>query len=809
MPDRRLQQYRIEEEARQGSLGTVYHAFDTDAERPVFLELLPGDLSRDDDFRGRFLGAMEAAAGLRHRSICSLVDYGEVDGRLYLATEPQPGRPLAAHLDAVSAPEGRVPVSTLLALVGRVAGALAHAHEQGVVHGGVSPDTVYLARGEEGVRAVLVDFGVAGLLYAVGKEKAAAVARRLPYMSPEAIRRRPLDSRSDVYSLGMVLYRLMAGRLPFAEASLKKAARAYLQEEAPPLQTFNAVIPDAVAAVVEKALAKDPERRFWDGGEMAQALRRAAQGEEAVSSELASAAEAEEQPSGEVVVEEGASSAGLTHAESQSGQLSLFVEGTTLKMAPGEQAELEVELVNRGADVDHVTLEVDGLPRAWVSMAQEFVRLTPGVQTVLPITIEVPEDSGSRAGEYPFELVARSTRHEVEAASVRGMLEVEAWLTFDVGLEPSRVRHGRRCRVEIRNRGNRAMRFRVVGQDPEGRVRFEGARSVGLKAGQEASVPLIVTARDRPLVGRGASYPFTVEVETADAGSEQAAGEVVVQPQLPTGCILLAAGSLFVTMLVAFWAIFGLGGVSLVDLLTPAEEARPLRDFLAENWAEGYEVTSLTHDGLAWTLVMSSGDEDEGADGVWRLEEAFPTTFVKERQAEGYALDALAYSGGQWGVLMSRRPEPVGQRWYTNSSFPGAIIDEQAAEGYYVTDLTYGAEQWAVVMSDVEATGQRWWVGEAFPEDFVEEQWAEGYRVTDIAYGGGQWVVVTAALEDGVDEQEVVRQAEFPRLHIREQWLQGFDVAELTHGNGEWIVVTVSGGENVQQRWHATSRFLE
>lgn len=813
MPERRLQQYQIEGQVRQGSLGTVYEAFDTDAERPVYLELLPGELGRDDGFRRRFLGAMEAASQLRHRSISSVIDYGEVDGRLYLATEPQAGRPLAAHLDALSAPGGRVPLSTLLALVGQVAGGLAHAHERGVIHGGVSPDTVYLTRGEKGVRAVLVDFGVAGLLYEAGKEKAAVVARRLPYMSPEAIRRRLPDGRSDVYSLGMVLYRLTAGRLPFAEGSLKEAARSYLQEEAPPLQTFHADIPDGVAAVVEKAIARDPERRFWDAGEMAQALRRAAQGETAAAAEPATAAGAEEQPSGEGVVEEAASGAGLTHAESQSGHLSLFVEGTTLKMAPGEQGVLEVELVNRGADVDHVTLEVDGLPRAWVSMAQEFVRLTPGVETVLPITIEVPEDSSSRAGEYPFELVARSTRrsmrNEVETASVAGVLEIEARMTFDVGLEPRRVRHGRRCRVEIRNRGNRDMQFRIVGQDPEGRVRFEGARSVGLKAGQERSVPLIVTARERPLVGRSANYPFTVEVEALDAGSEQARGEVVVAPRLPTGCILLAAGSLFVTMLVALWAIFGLGGMSVEDLFSREEEARPLRDFLAENWTEGFEVTSMTHDGLAWTLVMSGGEEGEGVDGVWRLEEAFPTTFVNERQEEGYALDALAYGGGQWAVLMSRRPEPFAQRWYTNDSFPAAVIDEQAAEGYYVTDLTYGAGQWAVVMSDVKATGQQWWVGEAFPEDFVEEQWAEGYRVTDIAYGGGQWAAVAVALEDGVDEQEVARQAEFPRLHIREQWLQGFDVTELTHGNGEWVVVTVSGGQNVQQRWHATSRFLE
>ncbi|MDX1687962.1 MAG: protein kinase [Candidatus Promineifilaceae bacterium] len=809
MVEQRLQQYRIEERVRQGSLGTVYRAFDVEAERPVWLELLPDEMARDDAFRRRFLEVMEAASGLSHRSIAPPVGYGEADGRLYLATEPPAGRPLSAHLDALSAPAGRVPLNTLLTLVGQAAEALAHAHERGVVHGGVSPDTVFLARKNEGggIRPVLVNFGAAWLLFATGKEEAESVARRLPYMPPEAIRRRPLDNRSDIYSLGMLLYRLLAGRLPFAASSLKEAARSYLQEKPPSPQSYYAEIPGPAAAVVQKAIAKDPGRRFQDADEMVRALREAAQGESGREELFAAATPPEmegapvEQPAGTA----------LTHAASQSGQLALFVGRTALEMAPGERDILEVEVVNRGGDVDHVTLEVSGLPRAWVSMAQEFVRLTPGVQTSLPVTIEVPDESSSRAGEYPFELVARSTRNERETASVSGVLEVESLVTFDMALEPPRVRHGRRCRVQIRNQGNRDTRFQVRGQDPEGRVRFEGARTIGLEAGKEASVPLIVTARERPLVGRSASYPFAVEVRPPDADAQRVAGEVIVPPRLPTGCVVLTVGSFLIMVLVVFWAVFGMGGVSIQDLFTRAERARPLPEFLEENWGEGFEVTSLTHDGLAWALVMSQVEDGdpEAVDGVWRVAETFPTAFVSQQQDAGYAIDSLAHGAGLWAVLMSRRPEPIAQRWYTSDTFPDAIIDEQVEEGFYVTDLTYGGGQWAVVMSEIEATGQRWEVGTTFPQDFIDEQWDEGYRVTDVAYGEGQWAVVAAAVEDGVAEQEVLRQAEFPRLYIREQWIQGLDVTELAYGNGEWVVVTVSGGEDVRQRWHATSRFLE
>ena len=208
MTKRRFEQYHIEERVRQGSLGTIYRAFDVEAERPVLLELLPGELSGDDAFRRRFLEVMEAASQLRHRSIAPVVDYGEAKGRLFTATAEPGGRPLSAHLDALSAPAGRVPLRVVLTVISQAAEALAYAHEQGMVHGAVSPDNVILARGSEkenGMRAMLVDTGVAMLAYEAGKEKASSLAGRLPYMSPEAIRRRPLDGRSDIYSLGMLL----------------------------------------------------------------------------------------------------------------------------------------------------------------------------------------------------------------------------------------------------------------------------------------------------------------------------------------------------------------------------------------------------------------------------------------------------------------------------------------------------------------------------------------------------------------------------------------------------------------------------
>jgi len=795
MVTRRFQQYRIEEQVRQGNLRTVFRAFDFDAERPVLLEFLPSALAGDDGFRRRFLEALEAVSRLRHESIVAIVDYGEAGGRPYLATEPPSGPPLSAHLDTLSAPAGRAPLAMLLTLMGQVAEALAHAHEQGVVHGAVSPDTVFL----DSARAVLADFGLARLIYETGKEPAASVARRLPYMSPEVIRRRPPDSRSDVYSLGMVLYRLLTGRLPFAASSLKEAARSYLQERPPAPQTLYSEIPEPVAVLVERAIAKDPGRRVQDAGEMVRGLRREDRGEATLAVPEAPTVGPSREPE-------------LTRTESQTGQLSLVVGTTVLEMGPGERDVLEVGLVNRGGDVDHVTLEVSGLPRAWVSMAQEFVRLTPGVEMSLPVTIEIPEDSSSRAGEYQFELVARSTRNERETVSVAGVLEVESRVTFDVALVPSQVGHGHRCRLEVRNKGNRDLRFHVRGRDPEERVRFDGASTMEVKAGQEASVPLIVSAQERPLVGRSATYPFAVEVRTPDADAQRVKGEVTVSPRLPTGCVVLAVGSLAIALLVGLWALFGLGGFSFRDLLARTERARPLPEFLSENWAEGFEVTSLTHDGLAWALVMSqeeggNSEDGSGVDGVWRVEEAFPTAFVSQRQKEEYAIDALAHGAGLWGVIMSRPAEPAAQRWYTSNTFPGPIIDEQAGEGFYVTDLTYGGGQWAVVMTEMETTGQRWAVGEAFPESFIEEQWVEGYRVAGLAYGEGQWAVV--AVEDSVDDQEVLRQSEFPRLYIREQWIQDMDVAELAHGNGEWVVVTVSGGEDVRQRWHTTSRFLD
>lgn len=262
--------YRVEKEIGRGAMATVYRATDERNGRRVALKLLSlGDdwpADRLDEARLRLSREAEAAARIQHPDIVDVFEAGEQGGQMYLAMEYVEG----VSLDTHTFPGRLLPPRMVCEMCARVAEALHFAHQRGVVHRDIKPANIVFDQQARRVR--IMDFGVARL--ADSRATRTGVVLGSPsYMAPEQLDARPVTGRSDLFSLGVSLFQLLTGSLPFRSDSMPGLMRRIALEPHPPLVTIRPDLPAALGRILDTALAKDPEERFATGAEMAQALR--------------------------------------------------------------------------------------------------------------------------------------------------------------------------------------------------------------------------------------------------------------------------------------------------------------------------------------------------------------------------------------------------------------------------------------------------------------------------------------------------------------------------------------------------------
>ncbi len=257
--------YELLEVLGEGSFGRVYRGRDLRLGRVVAVKVIKPWWAEDDAWVERFQREARLLARVSDPGVVRIYDFGEAEEGPYYVTELVEGESLADRLrrGALAPEEARAVAEQLCA-------ALAGAHREGVLHCDVKPANVLLGE-DGGVR--VGDFGVARLAEGSSQAPAATVAGTPLYMSPEQARGLPTTAATDVYSAGVVLYEMLAGRPPFSQGSVVELGLRHLQDPPPPLP---AGVPAPIRAVVEKALAKDPRDRYADGGEMERALSLAA-----------------------------------------------------------------------------------------------------------------------------------------------------------------------------------------------------------------------------------------------------------------------------------------------------------------------------------------------------------------------------------------------------------------------------------------------------------------------------------------------------------------------------------------------------
>jgi serine/threonine protein kinase len=285
MPDwigRTLSKVTIQKLLGRGGMAEVYMGLHNTLKRSVAVKILHGHLLEDDALMDRFRSEAQAVASLRHPNIIQVFDFDIVEDQPYIVMELLEGPSLADYLGALRRRGKILPHETTGRLITAIAGALDYAHARGIVHRDVKPANILL-RAESGpidlngalpddVQPVLTDFGIARLANATIRTASGAIVGTPAYMSPEQVTGTTVDARSDIYSLGVVLYELLSSRLPFETGEEETVASALVKHitEAPqPLPE----VPANIQAIVFRALAKDRDARYVKTSEMALELR--------------------------------------------------------------------------------------------------------------------------------------------------------------------------------------------------------------------------------------------------------------------------------------------------------------------------------------------------------------------------------------------------------------------------------------------------------------------------------------------------------------------------------------------------------
>jgi eukaryotic-like serine/threonine-protein kinase len=268
-----ISHYRVTGKLGMGGMGVVYDGEDLRLSRPVALKLLPQDLAGDAEAARRLQREAQTLAGLNHPNICTVYDVDEHEGVAFIAMERVDGLNLKLHMA-----RRQLPTDELVDIALQIAAALNAAHAAGIVHRDIKPGNIIVATNGQ---VKVLDFGLArrfmmpdtGELVLGGSTIPGRPMGTANYMAPERILQMPLDPRSDLFSLGVVIYEMATGRLPFGGASPSDTVTNVLDREPIPLTAHSPDRPPQLERVVSRLLAKVPEQRFQSASELTIALQ--------------------------------------------------------------------------------------------------------------------------------------------------------------------------------------------------------------------------------------------------------------------------------------------------------------------------------------------------------------------------------------------------------------------------------------------------------------------------------------------------------------------------------------------------------
>jgi serine/threonine protein kinase len=681
-----LDRYQLISLLGEGGMGAVFKARDITLQRDVAIKIMHPQFARRPDFQERFLQEARTAAKLDHEGIVRVHDFGQARSLLYIVMEFIAGDNLRQMLQNLRATNQWIVLPEAIQIVQQVSLALDYAHRQGVLHRDIKPDNVMLKpKASEGLpyRPVITDLGLAKLREGGMMTQEGTSMGTPAYMSPEQAMGEKTDARSDVYSLGILLYELTVGQPPFRVKTITEAIRYHTKEPPPPPRSIRPDLPEPAERVILKAMEKDPTDRFPDAKALAQALADtlpAASVATAAPTALAGAVSLMTRYQQSLVEARGPSileefpeppadlsqdrvsimaqdrtlrsvsmkPPGLTIGRSADSDVALddskvsrhhariefdgtnyqvvdlnstngtflanvkllpgvpevwtpdkplrigdhwlrleraqqpavpgrsvmfrsdgtmvapslirssagparvgvFMEISQLSVEPGSTTTASAIILNQGPVVDHFQTSVVGVPANWVPVSPPPVRLMPGAQQEVTLTIQPPRSPQSRAGRYPLTIRVASQDAPDQVTEVKGTLTVAAYSQFSSDLRPQKIRAGKTAQVTVQNQGNTRQTFTLTWQDRADELAFKPPQAqLTVPEGQVAAAEFRAVPRQRRWIGGPKTHPFSTHVSSPEGETQTRNGEVLSKGLIPAWfppvllflCVALAA----------------------------------------------------------------------------------------------------------------------------------------------------------------------------------------------------------------------------------------------------------------------------
>ncbi len=271
-----ISHYRIIEELGRGGMGVVYKAEDTTLKRLVALKFLPAELTRDAEAKNRFVHEAQASAALNHANIVTVHEINEHEGQTFIVMEYMEGRTLKDMISVGARRAVPLPITDAITIASQITRGLAKAHEKGIVHRDLKPANIFVTSDQV---VKILDFGIAKLAHGQTKlTKTGTTMGTAAYMSPEQAMGKEVDRRADIWSLGVVLYEMLAGKLPFQGEYEQALIYSILNEEPEPLSKARPDASSGLEQIVGQALAKEPAERYQSMEELLEDLEAVAEG---------------------------------------------------------------------------------------------------------------------------------------------------------------------------------------------------------------------------------------------------------------------------------------------------------------------------------------------------------------------------------------------------------------------------------------------------------------------------------------------------------------------------------------------------
>jgi Tol biopolymer transport system component/serine/threonine protein kinase len=515
--------YQIEAMLGSGGMGQVFRAQHVQLQRAAAFKVLHPQYAADETFRGRFIQEARTAAALVHPNIIEIYDFGQHEDWYYLIMElVEDGslRSLLRQPGGLSLPIG-------LDLVRQAADGLAYAHAQRMVHRDIKPDNLLLKRttlpsGQSNPYAVKIsDFGLAKLAEG-GMQTVQGQTMGTPaYMSPEQCQARPLDGRSDIYSLGIVLYEVATGVVPFQTKSLSDAVYQHVYVEPPAPRTADPLLSPELEGIILRCLKKAPDERYAHASELARDLQNVMRSMRASPAAAATTGPAR-----------GATSTPVSQPEPSTVRLAFERPRQTL--TPGEAMTVRVAISAPADGPRQLKLDLQDVPANWLPARSATVSLSPGVGQTVSLPVTVPRSPAVPAGDYPITVRAALAASDGEAVSAQAVWVVAPYYDLQLDVTPARVSgwsHGRFI-VSVTNAGNARAAVALGGR------RVDAALTLGLEPallevdpGQTGRARLTAQSKARWTGGR--SLDFNVEARGPEKTHESQAVVFAQRPLLP------------------------------------------------------------------------------------------------------------------------------------------------------------------------------------------------------------------------------------------------------------------------------------